>query len=129
APPRRRVAILEEEPMPLDAAGLIAGLRAGRSLAEIAAGAGVSERAARQVWEQVLRFKVPPASDTLIGGVGARVEVLRDSYGVPHVFAENEADLFFGLGFAMAQDRLWLMDYLRRKATGRLAEILGPRYV
>jgi penicillin amidase len=108
---------------------LIAGLAAGQSLAEVAQAAGVSAAEARDLWTSILRRKVPPASASLTGTVSAPVEVIRDSYGVPHVYADQERDLFYGLGFAMAQDRLWQMDYLRRKATGRLAELLGPEYV
>ena len=84
---------------------------------------------AERLWQEATRSRLPPASASLTAGVSAPVEILRDAYGVPHVYAEAERDLFLGLGFAMAQDRLWLMDYLRRKATGRLAELLGPRYV
>lgn len=76
-----------------------------------------------------LRRTVPPASATLSAPVGGRVEVLRDRAGVPHVYASSTADVYFGLGFAMAQDRLWQMDRLRRRAMGRQAEILGEAYV
>lgn len=113
----------------LDTSQLLAGLGRGQSLAEVAAAAGCSIETARELWEQTLRQRVPPASGTLAGGVQAPVEILRDSYGVPHVYAQSERDLFFGLGFAMAQDQLWLMDYMRRKAAGRLAEILGPSMI
>lgn len=58
-----------------------------------------------------------------------RVEILRDHAGVPHVYASTTADLYFGLGVAMAQDRLWQMDRLRRRALGRQAEILGRAYL
>ena len=58
-----------------------------------------------------------------------RVEILRDRAGIPHVYAANTADLYFGLGVAMAQDRLWQMDRLRRRALGRQAEILGTGYL
>ncbi len=51
-----------------------------------------------------------------------RVTIIRDDYGVPHVFADTKADLAFGAGYAMAQDRLWQADTLRRAAKGRLAE-------
>jgi penicillin amidase len=115
--------------MPFNARQLIADLGNGLSLAEIAAAAGVSVQEAEALWKQAIRERVPPASATLVGGVVAPVEIIRDSYGVPHVYAQNEPDLYFGLGFAMARDLLWLMDYMRRKATGRLAEILGPAYV
>src|SRR5207248_4378025 len=67
--------------------------------------------------------------DTLRASVGAAVEIIRDRAGVPHIYAESTADVYFGLGFAMAQDRLWQMDRLRRRALGRQAEILGPEYV
>ena len=109
--------------MPLTTSQLISGLGAGQSLAEIAGAAGVSVEEARKVWQNLIRARVPPSSASLRGSVSAPVEVVRDSYGVPHVYAQSEPDLFFGLGFAMAQDRSWQMDYLRRKATGRLAEI------
>jgi hypothetical protein len=49
------------------------------------------------------------------------VELLRDSWGTPHVFAASEADGFFGLGYAAAEDRLLQMELIRRKAAGRLA--------
>jgi penicillin amidase len=63
------------------------------------------------------------------GAVGGRVEILRDRSGIPHIYASATPDLYFGLGVAMAQDRLWQMDRLRRRALGRQAEILGPDYV
>jgi penicillin amidase len=63
------------------------------------------------------------------GAVGSRVEILRDRSGIPHIYAHATPDLFFGLGMAMAQDRLWQMDRMRRRALGRQAEILGPAYV
>jgi len=57
------------------------------------------------------------------------VEVYRDSYGVPHLFAANELDLFRAQGFVVAQDRLWQMDLARRAATGTLSEVFGRRTV
>lgn len=54
------------------------------------------------------------------------VRIIRDRYGVPHIFGETEADLMFGAGLAQAQDRLWQMDFRRRQANGTLAAILGP---
>jgi penicillin G amidase len=65
----------------------------------------------------------------IAAAVSGRVEILRDRSGVPHVYAASTPDLYFGLGIAMAQDRLWQMDRLRRRALGRQAEILGPAYV
>jgi penicillin amidase len=53
------------------------------------------------------------------------VEVLRDKHGIPHIFAQTEADLFRTLGWTHAQDRFWQMEQARRTAQGRLAEIFG----
>jgi len=57
--------------------------------------------------------------------VTAPVEIVRDQQGVPHILADNADDLFFGLGYAMAQDRFTEIDILRRLARGELAELLG----
>ena len=54
------------------------------------------------------------------------VEIITDRYGVPHIYAENEDDLFFAQGYAHAQERLWQMELNRRVGSGRLAEIFGP---
>src|SRR6266567_2953806 len=76
-----------------------------------------------------LQRRLPPVSAVLSAPVSGKVEVLRDKAGVPHVYANSTPDVYFGLGFAMAEDRLWQMDRLRRRALGRQAEILGPSYV
>jgi penicillin G amidase len=60
-----------------------------------------------------------------ISGLTGEVTILRDTFGIPHIYAENEKDLYRAVGFAMAQDRLWQMDLLRRVTQGRLSEILG----
>ena len=62
-----------------------------------------------------------------IPGVSGEVEIVRNTHNVPHIFAEHETDVFFGLGFAHAQDRLWQMQMLRRTAQGRLSEMFGRR--
>jgi penicillin amidase len=62
-----------------------------------------------------------------VAGVQAPVEILRDTHAIPHIFGESEADIFYALGFAHAQDRLWQMTMLRRTAQGRLSEIFGAR--
>jgi penicillin amidase len=56
-------------------------------------------------------------------------EILRDPWGIPHVFAESEEAGFFGLGYACAEDRLLQMELVRRKGAGRLAEVFGPQWV
>jgi penicillin amidase len=64
-----------------------------------------------------------------IAGLSAPVEIVRDNANVPHIFGETDTDVFFGLGFAHAQDRLWQMTMLRRTVNGRLSEIFGSRTV
>lgn len=59
--------------------------------------------------------------------ITARVEIVRDHSNVPHIFAQSDADAFYALGFAHAQDRLWQMTMLRRTAQGRLSELFGER--
>lgn len=60
-----------------------------------------------------------------ISGLNDEVEVIRDSYGVPHIRASNEYDLFFTQGYVQAQDRLFQMDLSRRQASGTLSEVIG----
>ena len=60
-----------------------------------------------------------------VQGLDSTVTVYRDSLGIPHVYAESTHDAFFGQGFAMAQDRLWHMDYDRHRAYGRWSEFVG----
>ena len=59
-------------------------------------------------------------------GLQGEVEVMRDPWGIPHIYASNLDDLFFAQGFVQAQDRLWQMEMYRRAGEGRLAEVLGP---
>ena len=60
-------------------------------------------------------------------GLIAPVEIVTDRWGISHVYAENEHDLFFAQGWAAARDRLFQFELWRRRATGTVAEILGPR--
>jgi penicillin amidase len=60
-------------------------------------------------------------------GLSAPLEIVRDHSSVPHIFGESDADVFFGLGYAHAQDRLWQMTMLRRTVQGRLSELFGER--
>ncbi len=61
----------------------------------------------------------------LVAGLQDRVEIYRDTWGVPHIFARNEYDVFFAQGYVHAQDRLWQMEFSRRIGAGRLSEVLG----
>lgn len=76
---------------------------------------------------RLMHRAVPAANGRLVAGeLHAPVEIIRDRWGVPHIYANNALDLFFGQGFAHAQDRLFQMDLNRRLGLGRLAEITGP---
>jgi penicillin amidase len=62
-------------------------------------------------------------------GLHKPVEVLRDNWGVPHIYAQDTWDLFYAQGVVAAQDRLFQLDLWRRTAVGELAEVLGPEAV
>ena len=62
-----------------------------------------------------------------VAGISAPVEIVRDTSDVPHIFGATDQDVFFALGYAHAQDRLWQMTMLRRTAQGRLSELFGER--
>lgn len=59
-------------------------------------------------------------------GLHEPVDVLTDTYGVPHIYARNEDDLYFAQGYIHAQERLWQMEINRRVGSGRLSELFGP---
>lgn len=68
----------------------------------------------------------PQTSGTIrMAGLGQAVRIYRDSYGMPHIFAQSDHDAYFAAGVVQAQDRLWQMELIRRAGEGRLAEILG----
>lgn len=75
-----------------------------------------------------VRERLPQRSGALqLTGLSAPVQVRYDEFGVPHITAANEDDLYRALGYLHAQDRLFQMEMLRRVARGELAEILGPK--
>jgi hypothetical protein len=76
-------------------------------------------------WQQEAASRAPRCDGQVVTGVRSEATIERDRWGVPHIFADNPHDLWFAFGFAMAQDRLFQMDLRRRRAVGRLAEVLG----
>lgn len=68
-----------------------------------------------------------PSGEAVVPGLEAQASITRDTFGVPHIVAENRADAFVALGFAHAQDRLWQLEVLRRSAHGTLADVFGER--
>src|SRR3954451_16317410 len=74
-----------------------------------------------------LRQSLPQTAGSIqLAGLSGRVEILRDRFAIPHIFAGSVADAYYALGFVHAQDRLWQMEMSRRIGAGRLAEILRP---
>lgn len=86
---------------------------------------------ASYIWFKYTIKKSQPqlAGEILVSGIEEDVRIIRDVYGIPHIYARNEPDLFFALGYAMAQDRMWQMDFYRRLGGGRLSEIFGEEFV
>jgi penicillin amidase len=81
------------------------------------------------IWTVYQDADHPPFEAVHVPGLSEPVTVLRDNWGIPHIYAANEPDLFFAFGYVQAQDRLWQMDITRRQARGQLAEILGSSYL
>ncbi|MCF6443279.1 penicillin acylase family protein [Nereida sp. MMG025] len=67
------------------------------------------------------------SAEVALDGISAPVEIIRDNANVPHIVGTTDEDVFFGLGYAHAQDRLWQMIMQRRTAQGRLSEVFGSR--
>lgn len=118
-----------EEPVKLDGKKILQRLGAGESIESVCHRAEISREEFDRWWKAETASRVPEMTGRRSVRVRARVEIERDAWGIPHIFASNNEDLFFGFGYAMAQDRLFQLEYLRRKAWGRLAEILGPEGV
>jgi len=78
----------------------------------------------------IKKSAIPDYNENIqVEGINSEVKVLRDKFAIPHVYAENESDLYRAVGFVMAQDRLWQMDLLRRVTQGRLSEIFNAGMV
>jgi penicillin amidase len=85
-------------------------------------------------WAAVLSGRADPQSrshalELSIPGLRQPVEILVDTWGVPHIFAGNEDDLFLAQGFNAARDRLFQIDLWRRRGLGRLSEVFGPSFI
>ncbi|KGJ06198.1 penicillin amidase [Paracoccus halophilus] len=78
------------------------------------------------VWYFAIRSLPDYDASYRIAGISGPVEIIRTTEDVPHIFGGSDRDVFFALGLAHAQDRLFQMTVLRRAAQGRLAEIYGP---
>jgi acyl-homoserine lactone acylase PvdQ len=100
------------------------------SIAGVASGTG-----SEHLTDQVELFNNFEYKSQMFGQPGttesprAGVEITRDSYGVPAVTGSSDYDAWWGVGYAVAQDRLFQLDLFRRATSGRLAEILGSTYL
>ena len=73
-----------------------------------------------------LKTESYPKEKIKVDGLKQSVEVYRDKWGINHIYAQNQHDLFFSQGYTAARDRLFQFEIWRRQATGSVAEILGP---
>ena len=100
----------------------------GRTVKRMATGALLAAGAAVLVGGYVLRRPVPRGKGKVsLQGLREGAEIIRDRWGVPHIYASNVEDLAFAVGYAQAQDRLWQMELNRRAACGTLSELLGEQ--
>jgi len=81
-------------------------------------------------WADALRERArealpPVGGEVRVGGLERRVEVIRDRWGVPHIYAQNLHDLWFAQGFVATSERLFQMDFTFRLVSGRLAEMIS----
>ncbi|HKC85080.1 MAG TPA: penicillin acylase family protein, partial [Blastocatellia bacterium] len=83
----------------------------------------------RDLKQQALSALAQTEGRIKLRGLQKPVKVLRDEWGIAHIYAETQNDLFFAQGLVAAQDRLWQMDLWRRVGEGKLAEVLGPSAV
>ncbi|HEY9161785.1 MAG TPA: penicillin acylase family protein [Desulfomonilia bacterium] len=79
-------------------------------------------------YRSMMKSPVPKVEGELkAGGLRESVEVLRDEWGVPHIYAKNMHDLMFAQGYVQAQDRFWQMEFFRKTCGGRIEELTGRK--
>jgi penicillin amidase len=112
--------------MRLSSQEILSRLGAGESIQTLCMAACVSREQFEAWWQAECGRRVPPNQGSRrLPGLPGRVGIRRDDAGIPHIEADHDTDLFFGFGYTTAQDRLFQLDYWRRQARGRLAELLG----
>mgnify|MGYP002622784610 CR=1 FL=1 len=111
--------------MEFSEAELLRQLGTGRSIDSVCRDFGLTRAQFDEVWATAVKRRLSQQSGEYSAPVSRATHIYRDERGIPHIVADNDADLFFSYGYAMAADRLFQLDYLRRKGSGRLAEILG----
>ncbi len=104
-------------------------LRGSESRKEFCVRAGVPESDYSGLEKRYLESKLPERIAGPTSGPTSGARVIRDKYGIPHIFAPDARELAFATGLVQAQDRLWQLDYRRRLARGQLAQVLGDHAV
>jgi penicillin G amidase len=112
--------------MKLSSRDILSRLGSGQPIAAVCEAAGISRNEFDVWWRKETHSRVPATNGTRNARLSAVATIERDEEGIPHIRGTNDDDLFFAFGYAMAQDRLFQLDYLRRRALGRLSEVLGP---
>jgi penicillin amidase len=116
--------------MPLTSKETLQRLGRGEKVADVCTAAGWSRAEFDSWWLAECERRVSPTVGELrVPQLREPASIERDQRGLPHVVAENDTDLFVAYGYAVAQDRLFQLDYLRRKAQGCLAEVIGPEAI
>jgi penicillin G amidase len=80
-------------------------------------------------WTNAESKTQPSENNITIEGINGQVEIHFDDQMIPHIFANNDHDLYFAQGYITAKDRLWQMDFQTRFASGRLSEVVGPKAI
>jgi penicillin amidase len=78
-------------------------------------------------WQNAESKNITPKLTEKLTGLNGDITIRYDEYMIPHIFAQNDHDLYFAQGYVTAKDRLWQMDIQTRSAAGRLSEIVGPK--
>ena len=98
----------------------------GQKIVDVLAGAGMSRADFDAAWRAEITRRLPVLDGARKAPISGRATVKRDRWGIAHIAAETDSDLFFGFGYTVAQDRLFQLDWYRRRALGQVSEILGP---
>ena len=101
------------------------GVRAAAVLLTVSSLAGPASAGAQTLTERAKTRLATLDGSVVVGVLDSAVEVRRDRWGVPHIYAKSQHDLFVAQGYTVAQDRLFQMEMWRRQGDGRLAEVLG----
>jgi penicillin amidase len=96
---------------------------------ELAQAARISVAEVEAQQRRYLEAKLPLIDGAAATTIGQGARIARDRWGVAHISAGSLEDGYYALGYAMGQDRLWQLDYMRRRAQGRLAEVMGAQHL